>query len=47
MTEINDIDELSEYISPMNSKLIEKYQQKNPSLMYKYDKGIYKPVILI
>ena len=42
LSEINNIEELSEGIFPINLKLINKYQQKDPSLMDKYKKQMYK-----
>ena len=42
MSEINDIEELSEGIFTINLKLIRQYQRKNHSLMAKYRKFIYK-----
>ena len=39
MSEINDIEELSEVIPPINLKLIYQYQHKYPRLMAKYNMG--------
>ena len=36
MSEINDIDVLPEGIFPVNLEIIDQYQHKDPSLMYKY-----------
>ena len=39
---MNEIEELSESISPINQKPIDQYQWKEPSLMAKYYKSIHK-----
>ena len=41
MSEINDIEELSEGNFPINLKLIQKYQQWEPSILAKYKTGTY------
>ena len=42
MSEINDIEEIPEDSFPINLKLIDRYQWKDPSLMAKCNKFIYK-----
>ena len=41
MSEINDIDELTEGIFTVNLKSIDQYQRKYPRLMDKYKMGAY------
>ena len=41
MSEINDIKELLEGTFPINIKLIQKYQQMEPSIKAKYKDGTY------
>ena len=41
MSEINDIEELPEGTFPIKLKLIQKYQQVEPSIIAKYNNGIY------
>ena len=40
VSEINDMEEISEVTFPINLKLIQRYQRAEPSVMdiYKYDK---------
>ena len=42
MSEINDTEEIPQGKFPINIKLIEQYQQKNPRLLAKYKEGTYK-----
>ena len=42
MSEINVIKNLTEGIYAINLKLVDQYQRKDPSLMYKYNKVVYK-----
>ena len=41
MSEIYDIEEITEGTFPINFKLIEKYQRTEPILMNKYKYGMY------
>ena len=41
MPEINDIEKSPEGIFPINLKWIDQYQQKDPSIMAKYNMGTY------
>ena len=41
MSEINDIEELPEVNFPINLKLIQKYQQSEPSIIAKFENGTY------
>ena len=42
MSEINDTEELTEVNFPINLKLIEQYQRKDPSLKDKCELGAYQ-----
>ena len=42
MSEINEIEEVSEGNFPINLKLIYQYQQKYPSLLAKYKEVVYQ-----
>ena len=42
MSEINDTKELHEGGFPINLKLIDQYQRKEPGLMAKYNMGMYQ-----
>ena len=44
MSEINNTKELPEVIFPINLKLIDQYQQKDPTLKAKYKMATYKNV---
>ena len=41
MSEINDIEKVHEGTFPINSKLIQKYQRSEPSIIDKYKYGTY------
>ena len=41
MSKINDTEEITEGIFPINSKLIARYQHAEPSIMAKYEDGMY------
>ena len=42
MSEINDTEEVLEGIFPINLKLIDQYQRKDPILLAKYKDGTYQ-----
>ena len=44
MSEINDIEELHKGTFPISLKLIQKYQQAEPSIKAKYEYGTYYKV---
>ena len=41
VSQINDTEELPEVIFPINLKIIDQYQRKDPILMDKYEIGTY------
>ena len=47
VSEINDIEEISEGTFPINLILIRKYQRSEPSLIYKYKNGAYHKVYFL
>ena len=42
MSEINNIEEFTESIFPINLKIVDQYQQKEPRLKAKYNIGMYQ-----
>ena len=42
MSEINNIEEFTESIFPINLKIVDQYQQKEPRLKAKYNIGTYQ-----
>ena len=42
MSKINDTEELTESIFPINLKLIQKYQRSEPRIIAKYNNGMYR-----